>query len=185
MRIYRTEGIIIKRKNFGEADKILTVFTKHWGKIQVLAKGVRKVTSRKGGNLEIFNWVGVVVSEGKNLDIIREVEIKDPFPGFRKDLRRIGLAYCFAELVDNLCPLRQENKAVFALLIDFFRALERQKGDLGQFEVRLLEALGFWPRSKSIAKEELERYLYQLMGRKLKSKETLKRFWFCDIKGEI
>ena len=54
-RTYKTEGIILKRINFGEADRILTSYTKHFGKISLLAKGVRKITSRKGGNIELFN----------------------------------------------------------------------------------------------------------------------------------
>jgi len=66
MKSYKAEGIVIKRKNFGEADRILTVFTKKYGKIKVLAKGVRRITSRRGPNVELFNQVELVLHQGRN-----------------------------------------------------------------------------------------------------------------------
>ena len=55
-RAYKTEAIIIKRRNFGEADRILTILTKNYGKIQVRAPGVRKITSRRSSHIELLNF---------------------------------------------------------------------------------------------------------------------------------
>jgi len=63
-RSYKAEGIILKRINFSEADKILTIFTKRHGKVRAIAKGVRRLTSRKAGSVELFNQAGLFLLEG-------------------------------------------------------------------------------------------------------------------------
>ncbi|MBI2622470.1 DNA repair protein RecO, partial [Candidatus Microgenomates bacterium] len=72
MRSYRAEGIILKRTNFGEADRFLTVFSKRHGKIKILAKGVRRITSRRGPNIELFNLATLYIHKGRHLDILTE-----------------------------------------------------------------------------------------------------------------
>lgn len=182
MRAYKTEGIIIKRSNYGEADKILTIFTKHYGKICTLAKGVRRVTSRKGGNLELFNWVILFLAEGKNLDIVTEVQVKDSFSGFRKDLKRVGVAYYFCELVDKFCPERQKNQEVFCLLVKGLKDLEKKSSGSNHwtnfvegFEIKLLEELGFWPRGKSVESFDVKAFVEGIIERRLKTPSFLQR----------
>lgn len=164
MRTYKTEGIILKRTNFAEADRILTVFTKHYGKIKVLARGVRKITSRRGPNVELFNWVTLFLVKGRNFDIVTEAEVKDSFPALRKNLETIGLAYHICELIDNLCPERQENKEVFNLSTELLSDLNSRK--VRQFEVNLLATLGFWPKGSQIP----ETYIEDLIEKKLKAR---------------
>ena len=116
MPTYKTEAIVLSRRNFGEADKILTIFTKHYGKIRALAKGVRRMKSRKGGNVELFNQVSLVLAKGKNLDIITEVELKNSFRFWRQNLNRVGVAYYLVELVESLTPEGQANRFAYRLL---------------------------------------------------------------------
>ncbi|PIZ97846.1 MAG: DNA repair protein RecO, partial [Candidatus Levybacteria bacterium CG_4_10_14_0_2_um_filter_35_8] len=59
MNSYKTEGIVIKRRNLGEADKILTIFTKRYGKIQVKAPGIRKINSRRSPHVELLNYSAI------------------------------------------------------------------------------------------------------------------------------
>ena len=180
MSSYKTEGIIIKRTNYGEADKILTIFTKHYGKIRALAKGIRKITSKKGGNLELFNWVTLFLVTGKNLDIVTEAQVKDSFSGFRKDLRRVGVAYYFCELTDKLCPERQKNKEVFELLAQHLEALEKKFDDsnhqtnlIRSLEVKLLEELGFWPKGRSVKGFDTKSFIEGIIEKRLKSQNFL------------
>jgi len=72
MRGFKTEGIVLKRRNFGEADRILTVFTKDRGKISVLAKGVRRITSRRAGNVELLNRVSIFLHQTRGMPILTE-----------------------------------------------------------------------------------------------------------------
>ena len=175
MRTYKTEGIILKRTNFGEADKILTIYTRHFGKIKVLAKGVRKTTSRKSGHLELFNWAQIYLAKGRNLDIITEAETVRSFRGWRKNLAKVGLAYYFCELVERLTAENVKNQEIFNLLCGGLLGLGRARAsDLAQasqnFAQKLLEETGFWPRGKSTDNLNLEEYIESLIEKKLRAK---------------
>lgn len=146
-RTYKTEGVILKRLNFGEADKIITIFSRHYGKIRCIAKGIRNITSRKGGNLELFNRVVVFIAKGKNMDIITEVQLLDSYSVFRRDLKKVALVFQAAELIDRLTADNQTNDQI---LVDFYEFLEQlskgQKEDqetIKDFKIKLLQATGF------------------------------------------
>ena len=145
MRSYKVDGIILKRTNVGETDRILTIYTEKHGKIRAIAKGVRRITSRKGGSLELFNLVSLFISSGKNLDIITETSVVNSFSGWRKDLRSVGVAYYLCELIDKLTPDGQNNRQVFELLKESLDSID--KGNFSafvrNFEENLLEELGF------------------------------------------
>ena len=72
MGTYKTRGIIIKRSNYSEADRILTIYTEKLGKIRVNAKGIRKIKSKLAGSLEPFCLTDFVIAEGRNLDIVKK-----------------------------------------------------------------------------------------------------------------
>ena len=150
MATYKTEAIIIKRQNFGEADKILTIFSKWYGKKKVIAKGVRRTTSRKGGNVELFNQVVLFLAQAKTFDIVTEAQVVKSFEGFRKDLKRVSQAYYACELVDRLTAEEQEHRQVFDLLVEFLESLTLRLTTTDyrllahSFELKLLKLLGFW-----------------------------------------
>lgn len=179
MRTYKTEGIILKRTNFGEGDRIITAFTKHYGKLKFLAKGVRKITSRRGPNIELFNWVTLFLARGRNFDILTEAEVKNTFSPLRKDLTKVGMAYQLCELIDALCPEKQENKEVFRLLTQTFGDLsvgnyETEAKILADFELELITELGYWPRG-SMPPADLEKFIEGILQRKLKTPKFLEK----------
>lgn len=178
MHSYKTEGIILKRSNLNEADKLLTIYSKHFGKISILAKGIRKIKSKKGGNLELFNQVRICVSKGRNLDIITEVEVIDPFKGWRRNLKKIAVAYQLCELVDKLTAERAEGREIYELLTNYLKNLtevDDYSGLINNFELSLLQLLGFWPRGKVIGSLDLESYIENLINRRLYAREFLKK----------
>ena len=80
MPTYSAEAIVLRRANFGEADQVVTLLTRFQGKIPAVAKGVRKMGSRKGGNLDLLNHIKAHLAEGKNMDLITEVDLISAFP---------------------------------------------------------------------------------------------------------
>ena len=176
-RSYRTEGVILKRINIGEADRILTIFTKHYGKIRVIAKGVRKLTSRKGGNVELFNQIILFVHRGRNLDILSEVEILNSFKAWRKNLVKVGTAYYFCELIDKLTADGQANQAVYKLLVDSLGQIDEEGLSklVRGFEEQLLDELGFGvPAKLRAAPGSLKTYIEQITEREITSPKILK-----------
>jgi DNA repair protein RecO (recombination protein O) len=135
--------------DFGEADRILTLFTPRVGKLRVLAKGVRRSTSRMAGHLELFAHSQLMLARGRDLDVVTQAATIDPVREVRDDLVKSSYAFHLVELVDAFLQDRDPHPDVFALLMDALRVLA--KGDISldlvarHFEVRLLAAVGFGP----------------------------------------
>ncbi|MFH0863627.1 MAG: DNA repair protein RecO [Candidatus Gottesmanbacteria bacterium] len=180
MRTYKTEGIILKRSNFGEADRLLTIFTKHYGKIHVRAPGARKTLSRKAAHLEVFNLSTIFLVQGKTLDILTEAQTISNFGNLKKELQKIATAYYMCELVDGLCPERQENREVFELLTEKLTNLEiinisSPINTREQYSNQLLWILGYLPRTKMLKGEDVESFIENILERKLKSRKLLRK----------
>lgn len=178
MRSYKTEGIIIKRKNFGEADRMLTVFTKNHGKIQIIAKGVRRITSRRSSHIELLNHTSLGVYEGK-IPVLTEAQCINHHSDLKNDLKKAGYAFYICELIDGLLADHQENRIVFNLLQNTLFKLENEenpKALLSRFEQELLSLLGFWPRERVFAVDSSV-IIENIMERKIKTKRILPRFF--------
>lgn len=147
-RLYRTPAIVLKRYSFEEADRILTLFTPEHGKLRVIAKGVRKITSRKSGHVELFTYANLLIARGRNLDIVTQAETINPYRELREDLSRITYAYYVGELVDRFTQDADENRPLFDLLLSTLEALGTTD-DLQRitryFELRLLDTVGYRP----------------------------------------
>lgn len=147
-RLYRTEAVIVRRSDFGEADRLLTLFTPRYGKRRVVAKGTRKPTSRKAGQVELFNRADLQLATGRNLDIVTDAQIVEPYKRLHEDLSRLSYAYYVAELLDKLTVEDEENWPVYQLLSDTLGALDSSPAiDLAAryFELHLLTLVGYRP----------------------------------------
>lgn len=175
---YKTQGVILKRFNYGEADKILTILSLHYGKIHCLAKGIRKLTSRKSGCLELFNLVTIFVVKGKNLDLITEVSIVNPFLNWRKNLNKVALAFQFCELCDRLTADNQENKLVFDLLTQSLENLGNKKINVDRltidFKKQVLKLTGFGLPAICNNNKNLDVFIEKIIEKKINSNLLLK-----------
>jgi len=115
-RTYRTEAIVLRRKDIGEADRILTLFTPEFGKVRAVAKGIRKPRSRKAGHLELFTSTRLLLAVGRDLDIITQAEVVDPYRPLRDDLLRGAYGAYMVELLDRFTPDAEENPELYGLL---------------------------------------------------------------------
>lgn len=148
-RSYQTQAIVLGHIEYGEADRILTLFTTEKGKITVIVKGIRKIRSRKAGHLEPFTRVNLYLAKGRNLDIVTQAETVDAYLGLKSDLQRVGLAAYVVELLDRFTYEEGRNLAIFRLLADTLSRLATQKNIetvVHYYEVRLLDLLGFRPQ---------------------------------------
>lgn len=148
-RIHRLEGIILARQDWGEADRMITIFTAKQGKLRMIAPGARKPSSRKSGHLELFTHGRFVVAKGRTFDKITQAETVAYFPELRMELEKISAAYVLVELVDRFLEEEDENALVYQLL---YRALgwleesERPLLLLHFFELKLLGYVGYQPQ---------------------------------------
>jgi DNA repair protein RecO (recombination protein O) len=146
-RVYRTEAVIVRRQELGEADRLLTIYTPGYGKLRVVAKGVRRPRSRKAGHLELFARVDLLLAKGHDLDIVTQAELSEGFPGLRDDLVRLGHAAYVMELLDCF-GVAEENRPLYRLVVETLGRLSEGAGPavvVRFFELRLLELLGYRP----------------------------------------
>lgn len=143
---FKTEGIILKRRNFGEADRILTVFSLHRGKISVMAKGVRRITSRRAGNIELLNRVQMFLHPGKQFLILTEASSLDTYQKLKEDLTLSTYAYHILELTDKLTAEGQENPILYMNLVEVLKRLSNNPRQIliRAYEVKILSLMGFW-----------------------------------------
>lgn len=164
MALFATEGIIIKRSNFGEADRILTVVTPFKGKIKLIAKGVRRITSRRGGNVELLNQVKLHIFQGQGMPILTEAESLETFPKIKSNLTLTTYASHIIELADRLLPEEQTNPDAYNLLATALTLLEKNPRQIfiRAFEVKFLGILGFWSLNQIDAAVEVRNLLHEL-----------------------
>lgn len=147
-RLYRCEGIVIRRRDFGEADRLVTLMTDDYGKIRALAKGSRRTKSRLGGHLEPYARTNVLIARGRNLDIITQAQVRDPMSHLRTIERSILYAAHWSELADQLMVEAQENRFAYGALVRALTSLELDRApDITSriCEWEFLSAAGFQP----------------------------------------
>lgn len=148
-RVYKTAGIVLRQRKLGEADKILTLFTPNLGKLDAVAKGVRRPKSKLAGHVEPLTHSSFLLAQGRTLDVVTQAQGIDVFLPLREDLESMGRALYAVELVDRFTAERQESYPIFRLLLETLGRLAGRKDldtVLRYFEMRLLNHTGFRPQ---------------------------------------
>ncbi len=181
MRTYKVEGIVLKRKNFGEADRVLTILSKDFGKISVKAPGVRRIKSRRGPHIELLNLSQFTLYSSSKvfMPIVTEAQTLEDFSEVKSDLHKIGVAYYICELINGLCADNQENRQIFFNLKSTFGELAKTLDALSlvkKFEKDLLTGLGFWSEAKLLQTQDSQIVMERLLERKLKTIRVMPLF---------
>jgi len=175
MHTLKVEGIVLKRRNVGEADKLLTVLTKTNGKIQVKAPGVRKIASRRSAHIELLNRVVLSLYMRAVSPLVTEAQMVSDYKLIKQDLEKVGYAYHICEITDGLSAENEENSAVFDLLaetLDILAVTDDPAKVVKTYEFRLLHTLGFaTSQMEDHIYFNLHAYIESLMEKKLKSKD--------------
>jgi len=150
--VCKTEGIIIRRFNSGEFDKLLVVYTKEFGKILVKAKSLRKKTAKLRGSLELFNYVHLMLAKGKNIDTVAGATIINCFPNVRGLLPATAALYYISELLDKMVVAPEKDAKIWNMVVKSFSFLEEKQDNetiikklINRFEHNLVSYLGYLP----------------------------------------
>jgi len=146
---HKTTGIIIGKRDFGEADKILVVFTQDLGKIQVKAKGLKRALAKMAGHLEMFNLVKLELIKGKTFYIVIGAELIDGFTEIKQDFEKTGIYYYFCEVLNKILEEGVRHKNTFAFFLSVINKLNQKDSSnlilTVFFELNILSHLGFKP----------------------------------------
>lgn len=179
MKGYSFEGVVIKRHNLGETDKIVTVFTKELGKITLVAKGLRRLSSKRAGSLELFNLIKAHAVTGRGgMDILTEVSlIRSPHP-WRMHLGRVTLGYQLCEVVDKLTaehqPFPNTYKTLVTGLMDIAKLGDDWQSVYNSWLLNIVRDLGFWSIDSDF-NGDITEYIESLSERRLYSPRLLKK----------
>jgi DNA repair protein RecO (recombination protein O) len=147
-RVYRTEAVVLRRGDLGEADRLLTVFSPQHGRLRAVAKGVRRPTSRKAGHLEPLTRVDLLLAKGRDLDIITQAQMVENFDLPSSDLERLAYALYAAELLDRFGAGEGESRSLYQLMVNTLSRLgsgAEIAPAIRHYELRLLDLTGYRP----------------------------------------
>jgi DNA repair protein RecO (recombination protein O) len=147
---FRAEAVVLRHSNWGEADRIVTLYTREQGKLRAIAKGARKIRSRKAGHLEPFTHITLQLAKSRDLPIVTQVETIDPYLPLRETLVLTGYASYVLELLDRFTYEEDGgNLSLFRLLTETLARLCSTADTwivIRYYEMRLLDFLGFRPQ---------------------------------------
>jgi DNA repair protein RecO (recombination protein O) len=149
-RSFRVDAVVLRHSDYGEADRLLTLFTRQQGKTRAIAKGARKIASRKAGHIEPFTYVKLLLAQGRDMFIVTQADTVDAYLSLREDLILTSHASYVLELLDRFSSEDgTENSALFRLLTDTLSRLASNSDIwlvVRYYEMRLLDHLGFRPQ---------------------------------------
>jgi len=153
MATYLTTGIVIRKRNFREHDRLYTVYSREYGKLELLAKGSRKFASKLAAHLEPFAVVDLMIARGRILDRIASVERQQTYIGIQRDYKRATISMLASQLVGMATKGSQRDVRIYELLEELNEYLESCAEEsandydllVSSFTLRLLATLGFQP----------------------------------------
>jgi DNA repair protein RecO (recombination protein O) len=147
-RTLKVDAVVLRHSDWGEADRLLTLYTREHGKLRAIAKGIRKIQSRKAGHLEPFTRAIIMLAKGKDLWIVTQAEAIDLFQPIREDLQKMARTAYVVELLDRFTYEEGQNWQLYKLLTDTIERLSNSEDDfilIKYYEMRLLDLLGYRP----------------------------------------
>lgn len=147
-RTLKVDAVVLRHADWGEADRLLTLYSREHGKLRAIAKGVRKIQSRKAGHLEPFTRATIMLAKGHDLWIVTQAEAIDLYQPIREELQKMGQAAYVVELLDRFTYEEGQNWQLYKLLTETLERLSTGEDDfisIRYYEMRLLELLGYRP----------------------------------------
>lgn len=145
---YRTQGFFIKKTDRGEADQLFTIYTKDFGKLEILGKAIRKIRSKLRGGAELFYLSEIEFIQGKTHKTLTDAILIENFPNIKKDLKRLTTAFKISETLDSLVRGQEPDKDIWQLLNETFERINSEKSEIiyYYFLWNLLSILGYGPQ---------------------------------------
>lgn len=148
MRNYSLECFVLRSINYKDSDKLFTLYSKEVGKLSALAKGVRKITSRRAGSLDTLNHVTLGIHESQDdYKFITETRLEESFETLKKDLRTSAYGYYISELVYKNVEDNEKSAELFSLILKTLRAINKNPEEVSKyvnfFEKNFMRLLGY------------------------------------------
>jgi DNA repair protein RecO (recombination protein O) len=158
---YRTLGIILKKEDWAEADQLFTVYTKDFGKLEILGKAIRKISSKLRSGAEIFYLSEIEFIQGKTHKTLTDAILIEKFENLKNNLNKLKVAYEISQVLDNLVSGQEPDKKIWQLLKETFGRLDKLEIENWKLEIiyyyffwNLLSLLGYQPIIKDCSLQQ-------------------------------
>src|SRR4030042_2805392 len=161
---YRTQGLILKKTDRGEASQLLTVYTKNYGKLKILGKAIRKIKSKLRSGADLFYLSDIEFIQGKTHKTLTDAILIDKFSQLRKELGKLSVANKISESLDNLARNEERDEKIWSLFLETFEILNGHRSSIKNFQLiyyhffwKISTILGYKPElySCSICQKKL------------------------------
>ncbi len=139
---YRTLGLVLRKENRGEADQLFSFYTKDFGKLEILGKAIRKISSKLRSGADLFYLSEIEFIQGKAYKTLTDAILIDKFENLRKDLKRLAIAYKISEVLDDLVRDQEKDNKIWHLILETFNKLNSLA--LSQFNYFLIYYYFLW-----------------------------------------
>ena len=166
---YKTQGIIIGKKDYRDADRLFTLYTFDYGKVQAVAQGTRKIESKLSGSLELLNHCSCTFAKGKTLDRIATVDVHHTFEPIKDNLFSLSAALHGIALFDQLVKWDLRDEPLFLLLLDFLESIQKSPrqshlpGAVDSFAAKLSTQLGYGEAPPPLESDLASRTYFDLL----------------------
>lgn len=139
---YKTRGVVFKEENDLGADKIFSIFTKEFGRVEVLGRAIRKIDSKLKGGIEIFSLSEIEFIQGKNKKTLTDAVFKEKFKNLFENQEKLKVACEISQLIDNFIKGQEPDEKIWNLLVDSFEKLNQYQSRAEHCQ--LVYAYFFW-----------------------------------------
>lgn len=181
-RTFNGEGIILRRLARGETDRQVVIYSKEHGKIRLIARGVRRINSRRSGHLEPFRIVSFSYRKSRAIDSLSEIMTLQTFESIQVDLVKTGYAFFVCEMIDKIIPENEPSEQVYKLTrkvlqdIDLISKPVNMAKILTGFVNEILRLQGFLPHTKILTAKEIVPFIEQVIERPLRTPPIVRKF---------
>ena len=179
---YRTQGLILKKEDRGEADQLFTIYTRDFGKLEILGKAIRKISSKLRSGIEIFYLSEIEFIQGKTHKTLTDAILVEKFRNLGKSLKRLAIAYKISEVLDNLVKGQEPDEKIWQLLNETFEKLDNPR--ILNTKCQILYYYFFWDLL-SILGYQPELYQCALCQKKLGYPQGPEKLYFSSKEGGI
>lgn len=141
---YRTRGFILKKVDRGEADQLFTIFTKDFGKLEILGKGIRKIFSKLKSGMELFNLSEIEFIQGKSQKTLTDAILIERFGELRHNLDKLQVAYKISEVLDSLVKGEEPDEKIWQLLSESLERLNDRKLKIENRKLKIFYYYFLW-----------------------------------------
>ncbi len=167
-RTSKTEGIVLKKKNLPNQDMIVTIFSEVMGKIRILAKGVKKISSKRLPHLQTGNIINAVIYNSEKRLYLQETSLISGLTQIKKDSKKISFVYFYFHIIDRLLPENQQEPDIYNAVKRFLIDLSKSSTTIPLLEKHLnilMKKLGYISKKGSL--DEIHKLVEELINEKV------------------